>query len=41
MRFEEFAAAGLPSVLRFAGVLTGDRVLAEDLVQKVLLRTAR
>jgi RNA polymerase sigma-70 factor (sigma-E family) len=38
MRFEEFAAAGLPAVLRFAGVLTGDRALAEDVVQEVLLR---
>lgn len=27
MRFEEFAAARLPAVLRFAGVLTGDRAL--------------
>ena len=39
MRFEEFAAARLPAVLRFAGVLTGDRGLAEDVVQEVLIRT--
>jgi RNA polymerase sigma-70 factor (sigma-E family) len=38
MRFEEFAAARLPAVLRFAGVLTGDRRLAEDVVQEVLIR---
>jgi hypothetical protein len=30
MTFEEFAAARLPGVLRFAGVLTADRALAED-----------
>jgi RNA polymerase sigma-70 factor (sigma-E family) len=38
MTFEEFAAARLPAALRFAGVLTGDRALAEDVVQEVLLR---
>jgi RNA polymerase sigma-70 factor (sigma-E family) len=38
MRFEEFAAARLPAVLRFAGVLAGDRGLAEDVVQEVLIR---
>lgn len=38
MRFEEFAAARLPAVLRFAAVLTGDRALAEDVVQEVLIR---
>jgi RNA polymerase sigma-70 factor (sigma-E family) len=38
MRFEEFAAARMPAVLRFAGVLTGDRGLAEDVVQEVLIR---
>jgi RNA polymerase sigma-70 factor (sigma-E family) len=38
MRFEEFAAARLPAVLRFAGVLTADRALAEDVVQEVLIR---
>jgi RNA polymerase sigma-70 factor (sigma-E family) len=39
MRFEEFAATRLPAVLRFAGVLTADRGLAEDVVQEVLIRT--
>jgi len=29
MTFEEFAAARLGALLRFAGVLTGDRALAE------------
>ena len=38
MTFEEFAAARLPAVLRFAGVLTGDRDLAGDVVQEVLIR---
>ena len=38
MRFEEFAALRLPAVLRFAGVLTADRALAEDVVQEVLIR---
>jgi RNA polymerase sigma-70 factor (sigma-E family) len=38
MTFEEFAVARLPAVLRFAGVLTGDRALAEDVVQEVLIR---
>ena len=41
MRFEEFAATRLPAVLRFAGVLTGDRALAEDVVQEVLLRASQ
>jgi len=36
--FEEFAAARLPAVLKFAAVLTGDRSLAEDVVQEVLIR---
>ena len=40
MTFEEFAAARLPSVLRFAAVLTGDRGLAEDVVQEVLIRAS-
>jgi RNA polymerase sigma-70 factor (sigma-E family) len=38
MVFEEFTAARLPGLLRFAVVLTGDRGLAEDVVQEVLLR---
>jgi RNA polymerase sigma-70 factor (sigma-E family) len=38
MTFEEFAAARLPGVLRFATALTGDRGLAEDVAQEVLIR---
>ena len=38
MTFQEFASAKLPALLRFAVVLTGDRGLAEDIVQEVLLR---
>jgi len=38
MTFDEFAAARLPAVLKFAAVLTGDRSLAEDVVQEVLIR---
>lgn len=41
MRFEEFADTRLPAVLRFSGVLAGDRALAEDLVQEVLIRASR
>ena len=41
MTFEEFAATRLAAVLRFAGVLTGDRALAEDVVQEVLIRAHR
>lgn len=40
MTFEEFAATRLPAVLRFAAVLTGDRSLAEDVVQEVLIRAS-
>jgi RNA polymerase sigma-70 factor (sigma-E family) len=36
--FEEFAAARLPGLLRYAVVLTGDRDLAQDVVQEVLAR---
>jgi len=36
--FEEFAMARLPSLLRYAVVLTGDRHLAQDIVQEVLAR---
>jgi RNA polymerase sigma-70 factor (sigma-E family) len=38
MTFEEFAAARLGAVLRFAAVLSGDRATAEDVVQEVLIR---
>lgn len=36
--FEQFATARLPSLLRYAVVLTGDRDLAQDVVQEVLAR---
>lgn len=38
MTFEEFADARLPAIRRFAGVLTGDHALADDMVQEVLVR---
>ncbi len=38
MTFEEFAATRLPALLNFAAVLTGDRAVAEDLAQDVLIR---
>ena len=38
MTFEEFVAARLPGLLRYAVVLTGDRDLAQDVVQEVLAR---
>lgn len=38
MTFEEFAAWHLPAVLRFAGVLAGNRAAAEDIAQEVLAR---
>jgi RNA polymerase sigma-70 factor (sigma-E family) len=38
MRFEEFAAARLPALLRYAVLLTGDREQARDIVQDVLTR---
>jgi RNA polymerase sigma-70 factor (sigma-E family) len=40
MTFEEFAATRLPAIVRFAAVLTGDRSLAEDVVQEVLIRAS-
>ena len=36
--FEQFAVARLPSLLRYAVVLTGNRDLAQDVVQEVLAR---
>src|ERR1051325_12114997 len=36
--FEQFAATRLSSLLRYAVVLTGDRELAQDVVQEVLAR---
>jgi RNA polymerase sigma-70 factor (sigma-E family) len=38
MTFEEFVAARLPALLRYAMLLTGDPELARDLVQDVLAR---
>jgi RNA polymerase sigma-70 factor (sigma-E family) len=38
MTFEEFTRDMLAALLRFAVVLTGDRGLAEEVVQEVLLR---
>ncbi len=38
MRFEEFALARLPALLRYAYLLCGDRELARDIVQEVLAR---
>lgn len=36
--FEEWARARLPALVRFAAALTGDRGLAEEVVQEVLIR---
>ncbi|WP_406283642.1 SigE family RNA polymerase sigma factor [Embleya sp. NBC_00896] len=38
MRFEDFAAARLPALLRYAALLCGDRELARDLVQEALTK---
>ena len=38
MQFEEFAAARLPALLRYAVLLSGDREQASDLVQDVLTK---
>ena len=38
MRFEDFAAARLPALLRYAMLLSGDREQARDIVQEVLTR---
>ena len=38
MRFEEFAAARLPALVRYAVLLCGDREQGRDLVQDVLAR---
>jgi DNA-directed RNA polymerase specialized sigma24 family protein len=35
MGFEEFAAARLPALMRYAMLLTGEREQARDLVQEV------
>jgi RNA polymerase sigma-70 factor (sigma-E family) len=39
MEFDEFARGQLPRLLRYAVVLTGDRELAQDLVQDVMVKT--
>jgi RNA polymerase sigma-70 factor (sigma-E family) len=39
--FEEFARAQLPGLLRYSVMLTGDRELAADLVQDVLVKIYR
>ncbi|MFC6022707.1 SigE family RNA polymerase sigma factor [Plantactinospora solaniradicis] len=38
MSFEEYVAWRSPALLRYAAVLTGDRDLAQDIVQEVLAR---
>jgi RNA polymerase sigma-70 factor (sigma-E family) len=38
MEFEEFMAVRLPALLRYAAVLTGDRDLAQDVVQDAMVR---
>ncbi|HVV09353.1 SigE family RNA polymerase sigma factor [Amycolatopsis sp.] len=38
MHFDEFAREQLPGLVRFAAVLTGDRELAQDIVQDALVR---
>ncbi len=39
MRFEDFAAARLPALLRYATLLSGEHEQARDIVQEVLART--
>jgi RNA polymerase sigma-70 factor (sigma-E family) len=38
--FDQFAHSRLPGLLRLAGVLAGDRGIAEDVVQEVLFRVS-
>jgi len=38
MTFDEFAKTGLPALLAFATVLTGQRATAEDVTEEVLIR---
>jgi RNA polymerase sigma-70 factor (sigma-E family) len=38
VQFEEFSREQLPGLVRFAAVLTGDRDLAQDIVQDALVR---
>lgn len=41
MEFDDFARAQLPRLLRYAVLLTGDRELAQDLVQDVMVSAHR
>lgn len=41
MTFDEFLHAELGALTRFAGALTGDRFLAEDMLSDALLKVAR
>jgi RNA polymerase sigma-70 factor (sigma-E family) len=41
MSFEDFMRARLPALMRYAVLLTGDRELAADLVQEVMIRAHR
>lgn len=41
MEFDEFARRELPPLLRYAVMLTGDRDLAQDLVQDVMVKAHR
>ncbi len=41
MSFEEFVRAEMPALARFAGALTGDRYLAEDMLSDALVKVAR
>ena len=40
MEFADFAAAELPGLVRFAGVLTGDRQLAHDVLSDALINAS-
>lgn len=41
MEFDELARRELPPLLRYAVMLTGDRELAQDLVQDVMVKVHR
>ena len=41
MSFEEFVRAEMGALARFAGALTGDRYLAEDMLSDALVKVAR
>ncbi len=40
MRFEEFVDREFPGLARFAGALTGDRHLAEDVLSEALMKVS-